>query len=140
MTECRRRSTRFPLEFPALLRWQVGRLAHTVRTSTKNISRSGLYILVKRDQQPAARIEFEVELPPASTGEPGAILRGKGRLLRREDLGNQVSGFAAAIDRYEFVSTAAPPGSIPVQVAETSQPAERDLAKKPVSRPTQARR
>jgi len=95
MTECRRRSTRFPLEFPALLRWQVGRLIHTVKTNTKNISKSGLYILLKRDQQPSARIEFEVELPPTSSGEPGAILRGKGRLLRREDLGNQISGFAA---------------------------------------------
>jgi len=105
MTECRRRSNRFPLEFPALLRWQVGRLVHTVRTNTKNISRSGLYLLLKREQQPSSRIEFEVELPPSSTGEPGAILRGKGHLLRREELGNQVSGYAAAIDRYEFIST-----------------------------------
>jgi len=68
MTEPRRRSTRFPLEFPALLRWQVGRLVHTVRTNTKNISRSGLYIFLKRDQQPSSRIEFEVELPPTTTG------------------------------------------------------------------------
>ena len=140
MTECRRRSTRFPLEFPALLRWQVGRLVHTVRTNTKNISRSGLYLLLKKDHQPPARIEFEVELPPTSTGEPGAILRGKGHLLRREDLGNQVSGFAAAIDRYEFISTAVPPASIPVQVVETPQPEARDSAKKPVSKPSQARR
>ena len=140
MTECRRRSTRFPLEFPALLRWQVGRLIHTVKTNTKNISKSGLYILLKREQQPSARIEFEAELPPTSTGEPGAILRGKGHLLRREDLGNQVSGFAAAIDRYEFISTAVPPASIPVQVAETPQPEARDSAKKPVSKPSHARR
>jgi len=105
MTEPRRRSTRFPLEFPALLRWQVGRLVHTVRTNTKNISRSGLYIFLKRDQQPSSRIEFEVELPPTTTGEPGAILRGKGHLLRREELANQVSGYAAVIDRYEFLST-----------------------------------
>jgi len=140
MTECRRRSTRFPLEFPALLRWQVGRLIHTVKTNTKNISKSGLYILLKREQQPSSRIEFEVELPPTSTGEPGAILRGKGHLLRREDLGNQVSGFAAAIDRYEFISTAVPLASIPVQVAETPQPEARDSAKKPVSKPSHARR
>ncbi|MGH9783840.1 MAG: hypothetical protein ACRD88_06600, partial [Terriglobia bacterium] len=111
-----------------------------VRTNTKNISKAGLYILLKPDQQPSARIEFEVELPPTSTGEPGAILRGKGRLIRREDLGNQVSGFAAAIDRYEFISTAVPPGAIPVQAAETPQPAERGMAKKPVSKPAHARR
>ena len=108
MKECRRRSTRFPLEFPALLRWQVGRLVHTVRTNTKNISRSGLYILMKKDQQPASRVEFEVELPPSSTGGNGALLRGKGHLIRREDLSNQVSGVAAAIERYEFITTTVP--------------------------------
>ena len=112
MKECRRRSTRFPLEFPALLRWQAGRLVHTVRTNTKNISRSGLYILMKKDQQPASRVEFEVELPPTTTGEPGALLRGKGHLVRREDLGNQVTGVAAAIERYEFITTSAPAGNL----------------------------
>lgn len=112
MKECRRRSTRFPLEFPALLRWQAGRLVHTIRTSTKNISRSGLYILMKKDQQPASRIEFEVELPPSSSGEPGALLRGKGYLIRREDLGNQVTGVAANIERYEFITTTVPAAGI----------------------------
>ena len=140
MTECRRRSTRFPLEFPALLRWQVGRLVHTIRTSTKNISRYGLYILLKRDQQPAPRIEFEVELPPTSTGEPGAILRGKGRLLRREDLGNQVSGFAAAIDRYEFITTGQPPAANPDPPAEAVKLAGQKLAGKPSTGQSAARR
>lgn len=130
MTECRRRSTRFPLEFPALLRWQVGRLVHTVRTNTKNISRSGLYILLKRDQQPSSRIEFEVELPPSSTGEPGAVLRGKGRLLRREDLGNQVSGFAAAIERYEFISTSVSGAPNSVRQAVAPERDGRNLADK----------
>ena len=111
MKECRRRSTRFPLELPALLRWQAGRLVHTVRTNTRNISRSGLYILMKKDQQPSSRVEFEVELPPTNPGEPGALLRGKGHLIRREDLGNQVSGVAAAIERYEFITTTVPSGN-----------------------------
>ena len=110
--ECRRRSTRFPLEFPALLRWQVGRLVHTVKTSTKNISRSGLYILMKQGHQPSARVEFEVELPPSSSGESGALLRGKGHLIRREDLGDQVTGVAAAIERYEFLTTSASGGKM----------------------------
>jgi len=105
MKECRRRSTRFPLEFPALLRWQAGRLVHTVKTSTKNISRSGLYILMRPDQQPSSRVEFEVELPPTSAGEPGAVLKGRGHLIRREDLGDQITGVAAAIERYEFITT-----------------------------------
>jgi hypothetical protein len=60
---------------------------------------------MRKDQQPSSRVEFEVKLPPTSTGEPGALLRGKGHLIRREDLGNQVSGVAAAIERYEFITT-----------------------------------
>ena len=126
MKECRRRSTRFPLEFPALLRWQAGRLVHTVRTNTKNISRSGLYLLMKKDQQPSSRVEFEVELPPTSTGEPGALLRGKGHLIRREDLGSQVSGVAAAIERYEFITTSVPVGNL--QKLEKS---EADVKRRP---------
>ncbi len=108
MKECRRRTTRFPLEFPALLRWHAGRLMHTVRTNTKNISRSGLYIRMRQGQQPSSEVEFEVELPPASTGEPGGLLRGKGHLIRREELGNQVAGVVAVIDRYEFIETSVP--------------------------------
>src|SRR3990172_11063542 len=96
---------RFPLELPALLRWQVGRLVQTVRTHTKNISRSGLYLLMERNQQPSSKIEFEVELPAPKTGGPGARIRGRGRLIRREDLGAKKSGFAAVIDRYELITT-----------------------------------
>ena len=141
MTECRRRSTRFPLEFPALLRWHVGRLMHTVRTKTKNISRSGLYLQLQNDHKPNSRIEFEVELPPSPTAETGALLRGKGRLIRREDLGNQVSGFAAVIDRYEFITTT--PTVTPDIPGETKPadpaPAERTSSKKSASRRAAAR-
>lgn len=125
MKECRRHSIRFPLEFPARLRWQVGRLPRTVRTQTKNISRSGLYLLIQRDQQPSSRIEFEVDLPPSPTGEAGALLRGRGRLIRREDLGNQVSGFAAVIDRYEFITTSLSAGSEVLGMANPPEPSGR---------------
>ena len=140
MTECRRRSARFPLEFPALLRWQVGRLMHTVRTRTKNISRSGLYLQLQDAHQPNSRIEFEVELPPSPTAETGALLRGKGRLVRREDLGNQVSGFAAVIERYEFIATNLPAASETPGEAKPPEPAARNRSRKPVSGPAVARR
>ena len=140
MTECRRRSTRFPLEFPARLRWQAGHLIHTERTYTKNISRSGLYLLMQRDHQPDSRIEFEVELPASQTGEPSALLRGKGRLIRREDLGNQVSGFAAVIERYEFIATNLPAASETPGEAKPPEPAARNRSRKPVSGPAVARR
>ena len=137
MTECRRRSTRFPLEFPARLRWQAGHLIHTERTYTKNISRSGLYLLMQRDHQPDSRIEFEVELPASQTGEPSALLRGKGRLIRREDLGNQVSGFAAVIDRYEFITTT--PAVTSDSPGET-KPADPALEERPSSKKSASRR
>ena len=140
MKECRRRSIRFPLEFPALLRWQVGRLGQTVRTHTKNISRSGLYLMMQRDYQPSSRVEFEVELPPTPTGEAGALLRGKGRLIRREDLGNQVSGFAAVIDRYEFITTTLLAASEAPEQAKPPEPSGRNLSQKPVSGPALALR
>ena len=138
--ECRRRSIRFPLEFPALLRWQVGRLVRTVRTHTKNISRSGLYLMMQRDQKPSSRVEFEVELPHSPTGETGALLRGKGRLIRREDLGNQVSGFAAVIDRYEFITTTLSDASEAPEQAKPPEPSVRSLSKKSASGPAPARR
>lgn len=140
MTEYRRRSIRFPLEFPALLRWQVGRLAHTVRTQTKNISRSGLYLMIQRDHKPSARVEFEVELPPSPTGEAGALLRGKGRLIRREDLGNQTSGFAAVIDRYEFITTSLHAASEAPEPANPLEPSGQSRFHPAGATPAEARR
>ena len=110
MSDSRRRSTRFPLEFPALVRWQVGQLVETVKTQTKNISRSGLYLLMEKDQSPSSKIEFEVELPPPPTGGSGALLRGRGHLVRREEIGETQTGVVAVIDRYEFITTT-PPGA-----------------------------
>ena len=96
--------------------------------------------MVQRDHKPSSRVEFEVELPPSPTGEGGALLRGKGRLIRREDLGNQVSGFAAVIDRYEFITTTLP-GALEVpEQAKSAEPSGRNLSKKPVPGPAPAHR
>ena len=110
MTDSRRRSTRFPLEFPALLRWQAGRLMKRGKTQTKNISRSSLYLLVDKTHAPSSKVEFEVELPPPPTGGFGALLRGKGHLVRREDVDETQTGVVAVIERYEFITTS-PPGA-----------------------------
>ena len=105
MKESRRSDGRFPLQCPALIRWHVGRTVRTIRTNIKNISRSGLYILLSKGQQPPSSVEFEVELPPPISGVPGALLWGKGHLIRKEALGDQISGFAVAIDRYQIRTT-----------------------------------
>ena len=138
MKECRRRSIRFPLEFPAHLHWQVGPFVHTVRTHTKNISRSGLYLMMQRGYQPSSRVEFEVELPTSQTGETSALLRGKGRLIRREDFGDGVSGIAAVIHRYELITTTLPGALEAPEQAKPPEPSGRNLSKKPVSGPAVA--
>ena len=98
----RRTALRFPLELPALLRWEEGDRICTLQTQTKNLSSSGMYLLVGPQHQPASSIEFEVQLPAEMAG--GAVLRGKGRLVRREQLTNERVGLAAVIDQYEFSS------------------------------------
>ena len=103
----KRSSLRFSLEFPTLLRWKKGNRTHTLHTETKNMSSSGLYLLAGPRDRPSDRIEFEVRLPAEVAGGTGVVLSGKGRLVRREELGNKRVGFAAIIDRYKF-SPAAP--------------------------------
>ena len=80
---------------------------------TKNMSSSGLYLLTEPQNQPGARIEFEVKLPAANLKGAGIVLRGKGHLVRRDELeGNRV-GLAAVIDQYQIFSEDPPTGDSP---------------------------
>lgn len=104
----RRSSLRFPLELPTRIRWVEDNQTRTLDTQTKNMSSSGLYLLVGPQDQPDARIEFEVQLPSTIVKGAGIVLRGKGHLVRRDELeGNRV-GLAAVIDQYQFFSEDSP--------------------------------
>ncbi len=106
----RRSSLRFPLELSARVRWVEDNQTRTLDTQTKNMSSSGLYLLAEPQDQPGARIEFEVQLPAGIVKGAGVVLRGKGHLVRRDELeGNRV-GLAAVIDQYQIFSEDSPAG------------------------------
>ncbi len=97
----RRSSLRFPLELLARVRWVEDNQTRTLDTQTNNISSSGLYLLAGSQNQPGTRIEFEVKLPAAIVKEAGVVLRGKGHLVRRDELEDNRVGLAAVIDQYQ---------------------------------------
>ncbi|MBI4460190.1 MAG: PilZ domain-containing protein [Acidobacteria bacterium] len=102
MKNNRRRSTRFPLELPASVHWEEGTDTRTVQTRTKDISSSGLYLMLEKEHRPNSRIQFEVRLPDSFGAGSGAVLCGKGRLIRQESLSGRQIGFAAVIERCEI--------------------------------------
>ena len=109
----RRSSLRFPLELPARVRWMEDNQNRTLDMQTKNMSSSGLYLLADTQNQPGTRIEFEVKLPAAIVKGAGVVLRGKGHLVRRDELeGNRV-GLAAVIDQYQIFSEDSTAGDSP---------------------------
>ena len=110
--DSRRSSLRFPLELPTKLRWKDGEQVHTLHTHTTNMSSSGLYLLAGTQDPPGSIIEFEVKLPAEMTERAGVVLRGKGRLVRRENLAGERVGIAAVIERYQF-SLEEPPAEEP---------------------------
>lgn len=102
MKNNRRRSTRFSLELPALVHWEEGSDTRSVQTRTKDISSSGMYLLLEKQYRPNSCIQFEVQLPNSLGADSGTVLFGKGRLIRQEPLGNQQIGLAAVIERCEI--------------------------------------
>jgi len=98
----RRSSLRFPLELSTRVRWVVDNQIRTLDTQTKNMSSSGLYLLAEPQNQPGTRIEFEVKLPAEIVQGAGVVLRGKGHLVRRDELEDNRVGLAAVIDQYQF--------------------------------------
>ena len=102
MKNNRRRSTRFPLELPAFVHWEEGSDTRTIETRTKDISSSGMYLLLEKQYRPNSCIQFEVQLPNSLGAGNGTVLFGRGRLIRQEPFGNQQIGFAAVIERCEI--------------------------------------
>ena len=98
----RRSSLRFPLELSTQVRWVEDKQTRTLHTHTKNMSSSGLYLLAETQNQPGTRIEFEVLLPAEIIEGAGVVLRGKGHLVRCDDLEDQRVGLAAVIDQYQI--------------------------------------
>ena len=108
LTGPERKNPRFSVVLPAFLRWRRRGKLLTVSTHTKNISRAGVYLVMKGNHRPSRGIEIDVELPAMQGRESKAILRGKGRLLRSEDLGDQLSGAAFALTNFRMLASILP--------------------------------
>ncbi|MBI1954909.1 MAG: PilZ domain-containing protein [Acidobacteria bacterium] len=102
MKNNRRRSTRFSLALPALVHWEEGSDTRTVETQTKDISSTGMYLMLEKQYRPDSCIQFEVQLPNSLGAGSGTVLFGRGRLIRQEPFGKQQMGFAAIIERCEI--------------------------------------
>ena len=99
MNNNRRRATRFPLKLPAVVQWEEDNDTRTVQTQTTNISSTGLYLMLEKQHRPSSRIEFEVRLPNSPNVGDGAVLFGRGRLIRQEQHNDHRIGIAAVIER-----------------------------------------
>ncbi|MBI3895692.1 MAG: PilZ domain-containing protein [Acidobacteria bacterium] len=113
MKNNRRRSTRFPLELPTIVQWEENNDTRSVQTQTKDISSSGLYLLLEKQCRPSSRIEFEVQLPDSFGAGSGAVLFGRGRLIRQEHHGDQRIGIGAVIERCEIRPARLPLDEVP---------------------------
>jgi hypothetical protein len=98
--DMRRAATRFTVEAPAVLWPDPANPLRSLRTVTKNISRTGFWLHGELDQGVGAVIRFELRLPSPIGGVTGCMLRGAGTLVRHESLGGRRLGFAAKIEHY----------------------------------------
>ena len=108
------RAARYSLEAPAVL-WKVGSpRAGGLQTTTKNISKTGLYIHGDFGEPLGSAFVFEIRLPAAKGGGAGllsgGVLKGQGKVVRRDILEGRRIGFAAEIFKYSFQPDEKPKG------------------------------
>ncbi len=101
----RRVARRFTMSLP--LRVLAREPRTELRTCTRDVSYQGLYFLAEAQFEVGSEIEFVLTLPQqvAQTGD--VDIRCRGEIVRAEPSSNGQMGFAAKIDRYEFLPAAA---------------------------------
>ena len=109
----RRQATRFELEAPAVLWPDAANPLRSLRTRTKNVSRTGFWLHGELSNKIGAPIRFELRLPSPIGGETGCLLRGTGTLVRHDVLEDKRVGFAARIDRYTILPLPKPDAAAP---------------------------
>ena len=100
------RCARYNVEVQATLWKSGGSRAAGLQTRTKNISKTGLYLYGDFDGPLNSPFQFEVHLPVPlakwSSGAHGGVLRGQGKLVRRDLLDGKRIGFAVRIFKCDF--------------------------------------
>lgn len=78
-----------------------------LRAQTRDVSYRGLYFLVEAGFELGSTIDFVITLPRQVTQSDDVNIRCQGQIVRVEPSSNGRTGFAAKIDRYEFLHAAA---------------------------------
>ncbi len=74
---------------------------------TRDVSYRGLYFLAEAAFKVGSSIEFVITLPEQVTRSVDVNIRCSGQVVRIEPTNNGKTGFAAKIERYEFLHAAA---------------------------------
>ena len=94
----RRKSVRFHLPVPVVLKWNDGQgVAEQGGGFSRDISTAGIFVHCSGFPPEGAEITIEVALPPLQAGLQGLQLRAAGRIVRVERIG-ATCGVAAVAD------------------------------------------
>jgi len=97
-----RTGKRFPLELP--IKIHKDDASGDSKGVTGNLSAAGVYIRADASLEMGSPVEFEITLPPDVTGgKEDVTIQCKGRVVRKDETGNEGRGVACVIDSYEFV-------------------------------------
>jgi PilZ domain len=92
----RRRSHRYPVQAPVLLKWTKDKMTRRERGMSRDISSGGLFVQCGTPPPVGATILMEVLLPALEPEARSLRLKAKGKVLRVEELVNGARGFAVA--------------------------------------------
>lgn len=102
----RREARRFTMNLPVRV---LPRESHNreLTANTRDVSYRGLYFLADAQFQVGAEIDFVLTLPQHMSQSGDVDIRCRGQIIRVEPSSNGRTGFAAKIERYEFLPIAA---------------------------------
>jgi PilZ domain len=102
----RRRSRRYALTLPLLVKFQREAILVEKRTETRDVSVRGLYFHLEWPLDAGTAVECVLSLPEQTTHAPDAQIRCYARVVRVDHAGGRY-GMAAQIERYEFLPASA---------------------------------
>ena len=98
----RRAMRRFAMKLPASVR--VSGIPSAFPTETENVSARGLFFYLERRMNEGSRVEVTMEFPSQVTLAEPLHIRFLARVVRVEPKSSTLTGVAAAIEEYEFLS------------------------------------
>jgi len=98
----RRAMRRFSMRLPASVR--VPGIPSEFPTQTENVSARGVFFYIDRIMTEGSRVEVTMDFPPQVTMADPLRVRCLARVLRVESQNPMLTGVAATIEEYEFVT------------------------------------